>query len=126
MAAVVDRAGLGTGRRDLFGAVSGGIRLEDPSGDLAVAAALVSAVLGVPVPAGSAFVGEITLTGLVRPAPALPQRLSAARAAGCTTAYAVAGEASAQVAGLRIVPVRRLADALRWALPPAGTGRRAG
>ena len=126
VAAVVERAGLSTGRRDLFGAVSGGIRLEDPSGDLAVAAALVSAVLDVPVPAGTAFVGEITLTGLVRPAPALPQRLSAARAAGCSTVYAVPGEASAQVAGLRILPVRRLADALRWALPPAGTSRRAG
>jgi DNA repair protein RadA/Sms len=126
VAAVLERAQLLSGRRDLFGAVSGGMRIEDPAGDLAVAAALASAALGAPVPAGTAFVGEITLTGLVRPAPALPQRLAAARAAGCSTVYAVPGEASATVEGLRMVPVHRLADAMRWALPPAGTGRRLG
>ncbi len=122
VAAVLERAGPLPGRRDLFGAASGGIRVEDPAGDLAVAAALASAALGVAVPAGTAFVGEVTLTGLVRPAPALPQRLAAARAAGCTAVYAVPGEASATAEGLRIVPVRRLTDALRMGPPTCWNG----
>ena len=82
MAAVLARAGHGLGRAELFGASSGGMRVDDPAADLAVAAALASAVSGVPTPEGAAFVGEVSLTGLVRPASAMPQRLAAAEAAG--------------------------------------------
>ena len=64
----------------------GGIRVDDPASDLAVAAALVSAATGVAPPAGAAFVGEIALTGQVRAAPGMEQRVSAARAAGCSDA----------------------------------------
>ena len=67
--AVLDSAGLGLGRSDVFGAVAGGARLDDPACDLAVAAAVASAAAGVPAPSASAFVGEIGLTGVVRPAP---------------------------------------------------------
>ncbi|HEY3213859.1 MAG TPA: ATPase domain-containing protein, partial [Actinomycetota bacterium] len=67
--AVLDSAGLGLGRSDVFGAVAGGARLDDPACDLAVAAAVASAAAGVPAPTASAFVGEIGLTGVVRPAP---------------------------------------------------------
>jgi DNA repair protein RadA/Sms len=80
--AVLDSAGLGLGRSDVFGAVAGGARLDDPACDLAVAAAIASAAAGVPAPSASAFVGEIGLTGVVRPAPGMAARLSAARAAG--------------------------------------------
>ena len=83
--AVLDSAGLGLGRADVFGAVAGGARLDDPACDLAVAAALASAAAGVPAPSASAFVGEIGLTGVVRPAPGMAARLSAARAAGLRT-----------------------------------------
>ena len=61
--AVLDSAGLGLGRADVFGAVAGGARLDDPACDLAVAAAVASAAAGVPAPSASAFVGEIGLTG---------------------------------------------------------------
>ena len=64
VAAVLDRgAGIPLGRSELFGASSGGVRLDDPACDLAVAAALASAATGVAPPAGSAFVGEVALTG---------------------------------------------------------------
>jgi DNA repair protein RadA/Sms len=128
VAAVLDRAGIpfspSLGRSDLFGASSGGVKVDDPACDLAVAAALASAASGAMAPAGSAFVGEVTLTGLVRPAPGLAQRLSAARAAGCTTVYAAQGEAAPTPEGMRLISVRRVGEALRWALPPAGTGKR--
>jgi DNA repair protein RadA/Sms len=116
VAAVLDRAmgGLRLGRAELFGAASGGIRLEDPACDLAMAAALVSAATGTVVPEGSAFVGEMALTGVVRTASSLPGRLAAARAAGCTTAFAAVRE-PIEVPGVRVVPVRRVTDALDWA-----------
>jgi DNA repair protein RadA/Sms len=116
VAAVLDRgAGVPLGRSELFGASSGGVRLDDPACDLAIAAALASAATGIAPPPGSAFVGEVALTGVVRPAPSMPQRLSAARSAGYTVIYAAAG-ASTSLDGLRLVPVRHVREALDWAL----------
>ncbi len=113
IAAVLDRVGVPLARADLYGASSGGVRLEDPSCDLAVAAALASAAAGVPPPTGAAFVGEVGLTGLVRAAPSMSQRLAAAKAAGVEAVYSPGGPDS--VAGIRIVPVRHVKEALTWA-----------
>ncbi|MEP7060420.1 MAG: ATPase domain-containing protein [Actinomycetota bacterium] len=121
VAAVLDRAvGFGLGRAELFGASGGGVRIDDPACDLAVAAALASAATAAAPPAGAAFVGEVALTGLVRPAPGMAQRLAAARAAGCTTVFAPRGEAGV-LEGMQILPVGQVAEALSWARHPAGT-----
>ena len=111
--AVLDSAGLRLGRADVFGAVAGGARLDDPACDLAVAAAVASAVARVPAPTASAFVGEIGLTGVVRPAPGMGARLSAARAAGLHTVFVPEGAKGLE--GLRPVPVRHVMQALTWA-----------
>ncbi|HEU4528158.1 MAG TPA: AAA family ATPase [Actinomycetota bacterium] len=117
VAAVLDRAGIRLGRADLFGASSGGVRVDDPACDLAVAAALASAATGIAPPAGTAFVGEVGLTGLVRAAPAMAQRLAAARAAGIGTVF---GPAGLNAEGVRIRPVRHVRDALTWASRAGG------
>lgn len=123
VAAVLDRVGrFSLGRSELYGASSGGVRVEDPACDLAIAAALASAVTHVPPPAGSAFVGEIALTGQVRAVPAMEQRLAAARVAGCTTVFAPVETGFAGQAGPRIVAVSRLEQAVRWALVGAESG----
>jgi DNA repair protein RadA/Sms len=115
IAAVLDRAtGIPLGRAELFGAAAGGIKVDDPACDLAVCAALASAATGVPTPTATAFVGEVTLTGLVRPAPATAQRLSAARAAGVRTVVAAAGAEPAD--DISLLPVRTVAEAVGWAL----------
>jgi DNA repair protein RadA/Sms len=120
-AAVLDRVvGLPFGRAELFGAVTGGVRVHDPACDLAVAVALASAATGTAAPPCSAFVGEVALTGLVRPAHAMAQRLAAARAAGCTTVYAPEGSPAA-LKGIQVRTVRHVIDALGWALSPART-----
>jgi DNA repair protein RadA/Sms len=121
VAAVLERSiGLPLGRAELFGAVAGGVRVDDPASDLAVAAALVSAATGIAPPEGAAFVGEIALTGQVRPASGLQQRLSAGRAAGCSAVFA-SGSPAGGLEGARMVPVRHVGEALDWALSPAGT-----
>ena len=125
MAAVLARAcDLPLGRAELFAASAGGLRIDDPAADLAVAAALASAATGVPAPEATAFVGEVSLTGQVRPAPGMAQRLAAARAAGCERV--VAAPPGHDLAGPKITPVRQVSEALSWARPaPVGAHRRA-
>ncbi len=124
VAAVLDRAvGVPLSRAELHGASSGGVRIDDPACDLAIAASLVSAATQTPAPAASAFVGEISLTGIVRSVPGMEQRLAAARTAGCSTVFAPTEEAPAPP-GVRVVSVRHVSDALGWAtIAEASTGR---
>ena len=127
VAAVVERsAAVPLGRAELFGAVAGGMRVDDPVSDLAVAAALVSAAAGGAPPAGAAVVGEIALTGQIRAASGMDQRISAARAAGCSMLFAPSGSTT-PIEGIRVVTVGHVSEALDWGLSPAGThqGRRA-
>jgi DNA repair protein RadA/Sms len=124
VAAVVDRVtGLRLARAELYGAAAGGLRIDDPGADLAVAAALASSASGVHPPPRSAFIGEVSLTGAVRPAPGLSLRLAAAGPAGVTTVFC-AGEPPA-TPGIRVISVKRLHDALRWARRSSKTAARA-
>jgi DNA repair protein RadA/Sms len=119
VAAVLERAvGWPLGRSELFGASPGGLRVDDPGCDLALAAALASAASGIPTPQNAAFVGELALTGLVRPAPGIGARLRAARAGGRTVVFAPAQRVES-VEGVEVVAVRHLRDALGWALRPS-------
>jgi DNA repair protein RadA/Sms len=124
VAAVADQAlRLKLNRAELFGASSGGLRLEDPGADLAVAAALASASTGRPPPAGAGFVGEISLTGSVRAVGGMDQRLSAAQACGLEILFAPAGGPGLDriPRSLRVVPVAHVREALSFA-----SGRTAG
>lgn len=112
VAAVLERAGVSLSRADLFGATAGGVRVDDPACDLAIAAALASAATDLATPAGAAFVGEVSLTGLVRPVAGMEQRIAAALAVGIDTIYA---PVESRANGPRVVPVHHLRDALAWA-----------
>jgi DNA repair protein RadA/Sms len=121
VAAVTDRAaGLRLLHSELYGAVSGGVRLDDPGVDLAVAAALASSCVGAPTPAGRAFVGEVSLTGMVRPVSGFEQRLQAAVAAGVEVVICPSGPGPPPAHGppVRLAPVRHIRDALAWAIGP--------
>jgi DNA repair protein RadA/Sms len=74
--AVLSRhAGLSLGQADVFVNVAGGVRIDEPGADLAVAMAIASAARGAPVREGSAAFGEIGLTGRLRPAAQAERRL---------------------------------------------------
>src|SRR5690606_22531198 len=60
------RCGLAFTGHDLYLNVAGGLRIQEPAADLAVAAALVSALSGSPVPADAVVFGEIGLSGEIR------------------------------------------------------------
>ena len=56
--------------------VAGGVRIDEPGADLAIALAIASAARGVPVRRGVACLGEIGLTGRLRPVAQLERRLA--------------------------------------------------
>jgi DNA repair protein RadA/Sms len=66
LAVLESRCGLRFADRDVYLNIAGGIKITEPAADLAVAAALISAQTGVPVPSGSVYFGEIGLSGEIR------------------------------------------------------------
>jgi DNA repair protein RadA/Sms len=84
-------AGLGLGGSDVFVNVAGGVRVEEPGADLAIALAIASAARGVPVREGYAAFGEIGLTGRLRPASQAERRLAECRKLGIAAVVAPTG-----------------------------------
>jgi DNA repair protein RadA/Sms len=82
LAVLERRAALPFGQLDVFVNVTGGVRLLEPSTDLAVMAALVSSVHDRPLPADALFVGEVGLGGEIRPVAGLERRLGEAARQG--------------------------------------------
>ena len=86
--AVLDaRCGLSVGANDIYLNVAGGLRIVEPAADLAVAAALVSALSETPVPADAVIFGEIALSGEVRPVGHAETRLKEAAKLGFAEAW---------------------------------------
>jgi DNA repair protein RadA/Sms len=69
------RGGVQLHDRDVYVNVAGGLEVEDPAADLAVIAALVSSATGRLLVQKGLFLGEVGLTGEVRPVAQLPLRL---------------------------------------------------
>jgi DNA repair protein RadA/Sms len=67
---------------DVYLNVAGGLRIQEPSADLAAAAALVSSLVNAPLPPDAVYFGEISLSGAVRPVPQTSARLKEAAKLG--------------------------------------------
>ncbi len=95
--------------KDVYIKVTGGVEVEDPAVDLACALAVVSSRTGVPIPDDWVLAGELGLTGEVRRAPRMAERLREAAQLG-------AGRALVPFSGkapLAVLPVWRIGDAIR-------------
>ena len=86
LAVLEARCGLGFGDKDVYLNVAGGYRISEPAADLAVAAALVSSLTGLALPADCVYFGEISLSGAVRPVAHAAQRLKEAEKLGFSRA----------------------------------------
>jgi DNA repair protein RadA/Sms len=128
LAAILEtRAGLDLAGCDVFVKVAGGARLEDPAADLAILVALASSLRERPVPAGTLVLGEVGLTGELRPPAALSERLREAGRHGFRRAICAAPPGSAALPagrGLRPVAAGSVQEAVALALAPPS--RRAG
>lgn len=113
--AVLDkRGGFPCAQLDVFCNVVGGMRVQEPSVDLAVVAALASSVVDRPLPAHAVFLGELGLGGEVRPVSQAERRLAEAAKLGMTTAFLSDRAIPRRVPGdITLIGVRTLADVLQ-------------
>ena len=113
--AVLSRhGGLSLGQSDVFVNVAGGVRIDEPGADLAVALAIASAARGAPVrPQAGAF-GEIGLTGRLRPAAQESRRLEECAKLGLELALVPSGTASAGT--IRTVESETVREAIKAGL----------
>ena len=86
MAVLEARCGLAFAGNDVYLNVAGGLRITEPAADLAVAAALVSALSGIAMPENLVSFGEVGLSGEVREVSQRDQRLKEAAKLGFTAA----------------------------------------
>ncbi len=113
------RVGLRLFDQDAFANVVGGLQIEEPAADLAVAVALGSSVRERPVAADLAVIGEVGLSGEVRAVGQLPARLKEAAKLGfrrCIVPKTVRRLSAQAPEGLELIPVRSVAEALERAL----------
>jgi DNA repair protein RadA/Sms len=87
LAVLEARCGLSFGTTEVYLNVAGGYRLSDPAADLAVAAALVSALSEKPIPSEAVVLGEIALSGEIRPVAHAPLRLKESAKLGFEQAW---------------------------------------
>jgi DNA repair protein RadA/Sms len=87
LAVLEARCGLSFGTTEVYLNVAGGYRLSDPAADLAVAAALVSAMSEKPIPSEAVVLGEIALSGEIRPVAHAPLRLKESAKLGFEQAW---------------------------------------
>src|SRR3954449_1389843 len=91
VAVLARHAGVGLGQADVFVNVAGGVRIDEPGADLAIALAIASAAKRVPVRSGIAAFGEIGLTGRLRAATQADRRLEECDKLGLTAVIAPVG-----------------------------------
>ena len=87
LAVLEARCGISFATAEVYLNVAGGYRLSDPAADLAVAAALVSALSEKPIPSEAVVLGEIALSGEIRPVAHAPLRLKESAKLGFEAAW---------------------------------------
>lgn len=88
MAVLEKRAGLLLQNQDAYLKSAGGVKLDEPAIDLAVAVALASSYKDKPTNPQECFIGEIGLTGEIRRVNRIEQRINEAAKLGFTKVYA--------------------------------------
>lgn len=118
LAVLEKRAGVRLGQADVYANVTGGLRLSEPAADLALAVAVVSSLKDRPVPAGTAVMGEIGLSGEVRGVAQAERRAREAARLGFNRLVLSRRDARAVASSAEVacVGVRTVAEAVRVAL----------
>jgi DNA repair protein RadA/Sms len=116
IAAVLEKhARLKIAVNDVYLSTVGGMRLTDPSSDLAVAIALASSYVDLPLPATAVMIGEVGLAGDLRRVSGMERRLTEAARQGFTTALIPPG-CDAVPTGLRALEAATIVAALEHVL----------
>jgi DNA repair protein RadA/Sms len=118
-AVLTKRFGLKLHEHDIFINVIGGLKIDEPASDLAMAIAMASSYYDKPVPADMAFIGEIGLSGELRAVSQISARLYEASKMGFKRVMLPKmrrpiGDAPE---GVKLVQVRNVGEALVTAVP---------
>jgi DNA repair protein RadA/Sms len=118
LAVLTRRAGLRLGDQDVFANVVGGLQVNEPAADLAMAVAIASSFKDQPVPADLALIGEVGLSGELRAVAQLPARLREAAKLGFRRALVpkTVRPSDPPPQGLDVISARSLAEALSTVL----------
>jgi len=117
-AVLTRRVGLKLAEQDIFVNVVGGLQIDEPAADLAIAAGIASSWRDVPVKADAVLIGEIGLAGELRMPGQMPARLREAQKLGFKTAIVPKAirKGEGYPKGIEIVEVRSLDQALNAAM----------
>jgi len=108
------RAGLPLANQDIIANVVGGYRIEEPAADLGLALAIASSLKNHPLPPDLVCLGEVGLTGEIRPVPRTEQRLQEAAHLGFKKCLVPPGAGPAS--GLEVLPAPTLRQAISLGL----------
>jgi DNA repair protein RadA/Sms len=117
VAVLARHAGIALGQADVFVNVAGGVRIDEPGADLAVALAIASAARRLPVRPSTAAFGEIGLTGRLREATQAERRLEECSKLGLAAVVAPTGTPSA--GKIRVTQAETLRHAIKAGLDAA-------
>jgi len=118
-AVLTRRVGLRLFEQDVFTSVVGGLQVQEPAADLAMAVAIASSVRDQPVVADLAVIGEVGLSGEVRTVSHTGSRLKEASRLGfkrCLLPRAIRPSDQPAADGIETIPVRSVAEAVQKAL----------
>jgi DNA repair protein RadA/Sms len=111
------RLGYRLGNQDIITNVTGGIKIDEPAADLAIALAIASSFRDAPVDPEMAAMGEVGLSGEIRAVPQLERRLNEVARLGFKRAIVPrTGARNLRVDGLELVPVSTLREAINKGL----------
>ncbi len=116
LAVLEKRVGFKIGAKDVFLNIAGGLRVSDPSLDLAVIAAVLSSNVDMAIPRGWCMAGEVGLSGEIRPVVRIEQRIAEAEKLGMSDMLIPAGNLKGfdkSNLKIRIHEVAKVADAFR-------------
>ncbi|MEI8066934.1 MAG: DNA repair protein RadA [Actinomycetes bacterium] len=105
------RAGVRISGRDVYVATVGGMKMSEPSADLAVALAVASAAKGMALPADLIAIGEVGLAGEIRKVTGVSQRVQEAVRLGFKRFMVPVGS-DLKIDGVEIMEVARLEQAI--------------
>jgi DNA repair protein RadA/Sms len=111
------RLGYRLGNQDIITNVTGGIKIDEPAADLAIALAIASSFRDAPVDPDMVAMGEVGLSGEIRAVPQLERRVSEAARLGFKRAVVPRTSArNLKVSGIELVPVSTLREAIHKGL----------
>ena len=114
LAVLEKRGGFAFGMKDVFVNIAGGLKIEDPSLDLAIILSLLSSYEDIPLPQGICFAGEVGLNGEIRAVNRIQQRIAEAEKLGFEKIY-IAGfngkGLDTKKHSIQIIPIERVDEA---------------